>query len=188
MRAKLVAVLFIGLLATTLFGATRVEKQIIIKGTLEGELSFVELPFTDEFPYPYNVGAMGVAMGQIRGLGNSTIVTFHHPTTDGRVIDGLARIVAANGDVIRCQYSGTTTPGQEPDQLIGSADLMVTGGTGRFENASGMIHVTGYVTVAGFDVWDWPVTWVLEGAISYPGQQMQPMPRKDSRGTYIPFR
>ena len=142
-------------------------KTAEITGVLDGTLSFVELPFTDEFPFPYNVGSLGVVSGQVKGLGNSNMFTFHHPTTDGRVIDGFVSVVAANGDVIRCRYEGVTVPGQEPGQLIGSADFIVTGGTGRFENASGTIHATAYVTFMGFDVWDWPVTWVLEGTVSY---------------------
>ena len=136
-------------------------------------MTFVELPFTDVFPFPYDVGSLGVVSGPIKGLGNSNVFTFHHPappaseTEPPTVKDGRFFIVAANGDKIQGAYEGITVPGEKPDQLIGKADWVITGGTGRFANASGTIHATAYVTMAGFDVYDWPVTWVLAGNITY---------------------
>lgn len=144
-----------------------------ISGALKGTLTFVPLPFTDEFPFPYDVGTLGVVSGRVPGLGNSNVFTFHHPappptsTEPSTVEDGRFFIVAANGDRIQGTYRGTTEPGTRPDQLIGRADWVITGGTGRLANATGTIHATAYVTVAGFDVFEWPVTWVLEGTISY---------------------
>ncbi len=144
-----------------------------ISGALKGTLTFVPLPFTSAFPFPYDVGSLGVVSGRVKGLGDSNVFTFHHPapppspTEPSTVEDGRFFIVAANGDKIQGTYAGTTEPGTAPDQLIGRADWVITGGTGRFANATGTIHATAHVTFAGFGVFEWPVTWVLEGTISY---------------------
>jgi len=144
-----------------------------ISGALKGTLTFVPLPFTSDFPFPYDVGTLGVVSGRVKGLGDSNVFTFHHPapppspTEPSTVEDGRFFIVAANGDKIQGTYAGTTEPGTAPDQLIGRADWVITGGTGRFANATGTIHATAYVTFAGFGVFEWPVTWALEGTISY---------------------
>ena len=136
-----------------------------ITGVLEGTLTFV--PFG---PGYFDVDALGEASGIVKGLGRSNMFTFHRPVADGSgdVTDGLFWIVAASGDIIRGYYEGTTVYGSEPDQLIGSADFVVTGGTGRFWNASGTIQTTAYVTMdPDPTVFVWPVTRVLEGVISY---------------------
>ncbi len=144
-----------------------------ISGVLDGTLTFVELPFTSDFPFPFDVGTLAVVSGQVKELGNSNVFTFHHPgpppsqTEPSVVLDGRFFIVAANGDKIQGTYEGTTEPGEKPDQLIGKADWVITGGTGRVANVTGTIHATAYVTNAGFDVFEWPVTWVLEGTINY---------------------
>jgi hypothetical protein len=76
--------------------------------------------------------------------------------------DGLLRIVAANGDIIRGQYTGDVVWGTP---IIGTATVDITGGTGRFASASGTMSLTAYVTMV--DGSEWPVTWVLEGTINY---------------------
>ncbi len=135
-----------------------------ITGVLEGTLTFV--PFG---PGYFDVDSLGEVSGIVKGLGRSNMFTFHRPAADGSgdVINGLVRIVAASGDIIQGCYEGTTVYGSEPEQLIGSADFVVTGGTGRFWNASGTIHATAYVTMDPDPTnLVWPVTWVLEGIIS----------------------
>lgn len=134
-----------------------------ISGVLQGTLTFV--PFA---PFGiFDVNSLGVASGQVQALGRSHVFSFHRPTEQGTVVDGHFWIVTASGDKIKGVYEGTTVPGPEPNQLIGNADFQVTGGTGRFTNASGTIHATAYVTVLGFDVFEWPFTWVLEGKVNY---------------------
>ncbi len=133
---------------------------------LEGTLTFVPFP---NAVTPFDVDTLGDASGIVKDLGRTAMFTFHRPAPDGSggVKDGLVRIVAASGDTMRGQYVGTTVWGSEPNQLIGNVDFVVTGGTGRFANASGTIHATSYTTFLGFDVFEWPVTWVLEGTVSY---------------------
>jgi hypothetical protein len=59
-------------------------------------------------------------------------------------------------------------PGTDPNQLIPSANWEITGGTGRFENATGTIHAIGHVTVPDDpEALEWSATWILEGIVSY---------------------
>lgn len=148
--------------------------KIQISGILPGTFTFALLPFSDiEDPY-YQVGALGVVSGQLKSLGNSNVFNFHRPfpaaseTEPPTIKDGHFFIVAANGDRINGTYEGTVIPGTEPNQLIGSADWVITGGTGRFENATGTIYATGYVTVPDDqEALEWSATWVLEGTVYY---------------------
>jgi hypothetical protein len=135
-----------------------------IAGELKGTLTFVPFP---DFESTFDVDTIGFASGIVKGLGQTHLFTFHRPTPEQTVIDGHVWIVAAGGDVIRCVYEGTTVPGDEEDQLIGTANWVITGGTGRFAGASGTINATAYVTVIGFGVFEWPVVWVVEGTINY---------------------
>ncbi len=147
-----------------------------IKGELEGTLTFVLLPTAldpngDPVPFPDGevVDTLGDVSGIVQSIGRTNMFTFHRPWGPNLefVKDGLVRIVAANGDVIRGRYIGNTAPGTEPDQQIGTADFEITGGTGRFENATGVIHATVYITVLGVGVPEWPCTFVLEGTVNY---------------------
>ena len=139
--------------------------QII--GVLEGTDIFVPFPDSQS---TMSVDSLSHGSGIVRSLGSTHIFTFHRPLPDGTgVSDGLVKIVAANHDTLQGHYGGGTLF-QEPEppyQIIGNVDFVITGGTGRFANASGTIHATVYVTFLGFDVFEWPVTWVLEGTVEY---------------------
>jgi len=143
-----------------------------ISGELDGTLTFVPLPALDpDAPPPplLGVDTLGVASGTMKGLGLSNIFTLHRPVADaaGSVRDGHFWIIAADGDKIKGTYTGTTESVPNTNQLIGTGTWVITGGTGRFENADGTIQMTVYVTSLGFGVSEWPATWVLEGTINY---------------------
>ena len=139
-----------------------------INGVLDGMATFVLLP-TIPGPKGEAVDTLAEVSGIVQGLGRTTLFSFHRPYGPNLefIEDGLVRIVAADGDVIRGHYVGNTAPGAEPNQQISTVDYVITGGTGRFANASGTIRATVYITVLGLDVFEWPVTFVLEGAVSY---------------------
>jgi hypothetical protein len=164
-------IILLPLFLVTLLSATNAENSKgaravphRVTGELKGTLTFVPFP---DFDQPFDVDTIGFASGIVKGLGQTHLFTFHRPTPQWTVIDGHVWMVAAGGDTIRCVYEGTTEPGAESDQLIGRASWVVTGGTGRFADASGTINATAYVTVIGFDVFEWPVAWVVEGTINY---------------------
>ena len=138
-----------------------------IFGVLEGTFKFVPFPNATS---PYEVDSLGDTSGFIWSLGRASMFTFQRPDLDGNpgdVRDGLVKILITHRDTLQGEYVGTTVAGDEPDQLIGNVDFVITGGTGRFANASGTIHGTAYVLSLGFDVFEWPVVWVLKGTIEY---------------------
>lgn len=59
---------------------------------------------------------------------------------NGTINDGYARYVGANGDYIELAFSGVGFP--TPDGFVGSGFGPITGGTGRFEAASGEFNFT----------------------------------------------
>jgi hypothetical protein len=138
-----------------------------ITGVLEGTIKFVPFPNATS---PMDVDALGHAEGVIKGLGRANMFTFHRPLPDGTgVMDGLVKIVTASHDTLEAQYVGTAEFDYtvNPPQVIGHPDFEITGGTGRFANASGTIYATSYVTFLGFEVFEWPVIWILEGIVEY---------------------
>lgn len=137
-----------------------------INGVMDGILHFVPFDSSDLSDL-YAVHTVGVTTGRLRSLGFCRMFTVQKPTSAGLVIDGHVWIVTPSGDRIEGEYEGTTRPGPVPGQLLGEAEFVITGGTGRFENASGTIHATAHVTFLGFTVWTWPVVWELEGTIEY---------------------
>lgn len=170
-----VSLVFVLALAIPAFtGESNRTLQII--GTLEGSLEFVLLPGADPSNI-YAVDELGLSSGIVRGLGLSHMFQFQRPDPDSQVggmKDGHFKIVTASNDIIIGTYEGGSTEYppwfpflEEGDELIGHEVFIINGGTGRFENADGEITATAYVTFMGFDVWEWPVTWVLEGEIYY---------------------
>jgi hypothetical protein len=136
---------------------------LVIDATLEGLLSFVVYG-----PGLFDVYTLGVATGEVPGLGRSNQFTFQMPTEQGTVKNGRFFVVAANGDQIIGTYEGTTGPGDEPGKLRGHIVIVVTGGTGCFAKATGSIDAWADVTVAGWeDTARWPVIWALKGVVKY---------------------
>jgi hypothetical protein len=85
------------------------------------------------------------------------------PSGDGFTSSGVATIVAANGD----ELSGTYTLTSDGETHV--IEFTVTGGTGRFADASGTLTVI-CTTVASSQVGDlvvFEVECTLEGRISY---------------------
>jgi hypothetical protein len=90
----------------------------------------------------------------------------HQPHADGTLTGGEFRIVADSGDEIYGTYQGSAAY-VSADQISGEAALVVSGGTGRFTNASGTITGEFLETL---DDWTWAsaaVSWTLQGPISY---------------------
>ena len=107
-----------------------------IAGVLEGTFTFVPFPNATS---PIIIDSLGDSSGVVKGLGRVNMFTFHRPTPDlSGVMDGLVRIVTSSHDTIQGHYVGTAVWGQEPNQIIGNQDFVITGGTGRFTNASGV--------------------------------------------------
>ncbi len=74
---------------------------------------------------------------------------------------GTATMVAANGDMIYSTFTGTSVPRQDGKLLV-TVHHIISGGTGRFEHASG--HYTG-IAVADRTIPEGSIR--LEGVIAY---------------------
>jgi hypothetical protein len=106
-----------------------------------------------------------VAQGQLLHLGRSTLEGAHCTHLDmatgaGSLVDGMMTITAANGDTLAVAYHGTFRlyPWPNPEVMLDAAiSWTITGGTGRFANATG----TGSVGVTETEMM------VFEGTIAY---------------------
>jgi hypothetical protein len=74
-----------------------------------------------------------------------------------------ASFTAANGDILRAVGTGTSAPAG-PGQIGFTATLTFTGGTGRFADAHGEVHVTGVATLATTSAVLELTGWVAYGA------------------------
>lgn len=129
-----------------------------ISGVLDGTVSF-------EVSDLSAVITVGDCAGIVTHLGAAKLYTSHQ--SDGsQIINGLFTLVAANGDQIAGTYQGTATWDLPNRVAIGHTVFKVTGGTGRFAQASGEITSTSCVTFMGWNILEWPVTWVFEGTVS----------------------
>ena len=139
-----------------------------------------ERPFWGEFSgvanFPFNgvcellTGAPFQTVGDLRGkmthLGKTEFYTAHCAANGGMyALFGSATMVAANGDEVTLTYTATTVA--PPPVITQEIDMVITGGTGRFEGASGQLSGHVYIEYLGETVPDWPLQFVLSGFIVY---------------------
>ncbi len=162
-RTALACSLFLVLTVVTLPAAWAVSASETaprcVCGVMDGRFAFAG-PWTGPWT------TTGDVQGTLRHLGLARMTTQHTTSAEGTLSDGTFAIVAASGDEIRGSY--TATGGWISDsQVLGSADLLVEGGTGRFAGA------TGAFTAAFLETFDDPtwasarVSWTLKGAVGY---------------------
>lgn len=106
-----------------------------------------------EDPLSPNVRTTGSC--QATHLGRETFEAAHNivatgvPDANGvlpiAVVGGRATHVAANGDRLRSEYAGTGSVNLLSGRIVFALDGRYTGGTGRFETASGTTRITGVV-------------------------------------------
>lgn len=137
------------------------------RGMLTGEVTF---PFVgDECPasdiFFGGLRTDSAATGTVSHLGRVEM-TSQHCTPAGVAIEGgEMTLEAANGDELYLAYAGTAPPPGPDGVIVVSVDFDITGGTGRFEHATGGGQATAYVVFEGFDDPSWPATWVWNGAV-----------------------
>ena len=157
-------------LVLTLFSTSVIAGDINLQarpfwGSFEGEASF---PFSDACldvtGAPFQTRSY--ASGKMAHLGNSTLSTTHCATPDGgAALNGYAIFKAANGDEVWASYFAITV--QQPPIIEQEITLVIDGGTGRFENASGSLQGKIYIEFQGFADPSWPLEFVLSGWIVY---------------------
>ena len=134
-----------------------------VSGSLDGRFDFTRTWGSEWWQFYSD----GDSTGTVNHLGLSRMYTTHIPNLGtGALEHGEFRIVAANGDTILGTFEGSAAYVSE-DQLHGVATFVVSGGTGRFEGASGTIDVT-FVETLDDPTWaSAKVAWTLAGTVSY---------------------
>ena len=141
-------------------------------GTFLGEV-YWENQGVDICPPQGGFVTMSAATGQMSHLGQATMTEVHCAGFDGLPLNGTAILVAANGDKMWAAAVPSTCAWAEapPPMFAEECNYTVAGGTGRFETASGSLHMEVYVTPTGDPVADpsirFPAKFVWAGMISY---------------------
>jgi hypothetical protein len=94
--------------------------------------------------------------GSATHLGSYTVQLSFCARPGGILDDGLGTFVAANGDLLHLTFEGTSAFAP-PFTLNFTSYALFTGGTGRFDGASGQAMVTGSLDVrtgAGDGAWE----------------------------------
>jgi hypothetical protein len=115
------------------------------------------------------VQTLGDSKGSIIHLGRTTFATAHCASPDGMLaLDGHATFTAPNGDQIFATYTAHTVA-PPPPLIVQEGELSITGGTGRFQHATGRVPFTVYVNPVSPPSPEakWPVQFVFAGTISY---------------------
>lgn len=122
---------------------------------------------------PIGLRTFGEATGTATHLGLTTMGSSHctpnPPFGDppGPIVGGEMTFVGANGDTLSATYTGTpdTLPPVEGAALSGQLHVIITGGTGRFDGASGEVEMPFWGTLH----LESPitVTWAWAGTLGY---------------------
>jgi len=172
MKSK--AFLFLLALLLVLFSATVVGKSPNphprpFKGSMSGEATF-------DFTTGACLGitgapwqTIGYMEGKLTHLGKAEWFVSHCSTLDGlQLVNGEGIFVAANGDELWMTYTAELiSPFIVPGVVLYAQDNVVTGGTGRFENASGKFQTQIAITLEDLTVLTTPASGEFAGAISY---------------------
>jgi hypothetical protein len=119
---------------------------------------------TFQFPFSYN---SVVAEGEATHLGHYTLIGDFVVDVRFATGTGVYTLTAANGDMLFLDMEGHAVL---TDFTKTVANFTVTGGTGRFEGATGSFTANNLFEVAvNLSVLPNPYVGVLEGAISTPG-------------------
>lgn len=124
--------------------------------------------FVPDASCPIGLRTDTAATGTASHLGKFTYTSSH---CSGVTFAGEQTMVAANGDKLFADYQSTGPPVFPPTE-VGTVYAVrtaftITGGTGRFADATGGGLMTAHLTFMGFGVPVWPVTFEWSGTIGY---------------------
>ncbi|MFO7691575.1 MAG: hypothetical protein R6V57_00690 [Vicinamibacterales bacterium] len=136
-----------------------------VRGTLDGRFDFTRM-WGGEWWQFYSDSHV---TGTMSHLGLTHVYTTHVPNLGtGALTQGTFRIVAANGDEIRGTYEGAGTyDAHRTDLVHGAATFVISGGTGRFDGATGTINATFLETLDDPTWASAKVAWTLAGTVNY---------------------
>lgn len=130
-----------------------------MSGTMDGRFAF-----GGPWEGPWEV--TGDLSGTLHHLGLSGMQTSHTTSPEGGISGGTFTIESANGDLIQGEYTASAYYISE-DQVEGAATLSITGGTGRFDRATGTVNASFLETLDDPTWASAGVTWYLDGTIFY---------------------
>jgi len=152
---SLVALALIAMLGLT--PAALAGDEVPLTGSLQGDVVHTAVSPTVD-------SVVITAAGNVAQLGRAAITSTHLVDRVARTAVGTYEFTAANGDTVRADFVGRAMPSGTPGVLAIVENATITGGTGRFEGATGSFTVERlYDQVAGTTVG------TIEGSISSPG-------------------
>jgi hypothetical protein len=139
-----------------LAGPAAAGEEVPFKGTLEGDVTMTPL----EPPF---VSVLVEGTGNATQLGKFDVSIPHIVDRSTRTAVGSYEFIAANGDKLTADFTGQASLTDTPGVISIVETATITGGTGRFANATGSFVVERlFDTVAG------TTSGSFEGTISTP--------------------
>jgi hypothetical protein len=129
-RSFAAAVTLAALVLVGLAGPAAAGEQVPFKGSLEG-------PVTHTTVAPHTDYVVVDATGTATRLGQFTLTVPHFVDTSTRTAAGTYQFTAANGDTLTADFTGVSVPTDVPGVIYIVETATITGGTGRFEGATG---------------------------------------------------
>jgi hypothetical protein len=135
---KTVGVLMaLGIMATNVSARDGEGRVFDLKGNDSGTVQVIAQPSSS------TVTALEVSHGQATLLGQYTLVGKETIDTSTLAItNGVGTITAADGSEIFFSFTGQAQPASTPGMLTSIIHGQITGGTGRFENATGTLTLS----------------------------------------------
>lgn len=123
----------IGVLGVCAFASAslRAAELVPFKGTWTGVTESADLT---GFPV---ISIVSAGSGEVSHLGNARMVSPHTTHFFTGDTAGLQIFTAANGDALTAYCDGGATPPLPGESVVGELACTITGGTGRFEGATG---------------------------------------------------
>jgi hypothetical protein len=132
-------------------------ERVPFRGRLVGEVTRTPLN-------PPLVSALVEGTGQAAHLGRYTFTFQNVVNTSTMIGTGTLTITAANGDTLTADVTGTAGPSGTPNVVHVVETATITGGTGRFADATGGFTVERYFNMTTGETYG-----TIEGTISPPG-------------------
>ncbi len=133
------------LLVVLLGGAVRADDCVPFRGTWQGQT-------VSATPVAENVVlVVASGSGEATHLGHFQMTSPHLTYLDTFAVEGTQVFTAANGDTITATITGQFVPNAQ-GSLEGTLTGIITGGTGRFEGATGSyaFHIVAVPSAFGF--------------------------------------
>ncbi len=118
---------------------------------------------------PVDLRSVFTTTGRATHMGKLQL-DFYNCTPPGSTVTGIEMtFVAANGDKVFADYAAAGLPPVGPDPMLLEItyEFEITGGTGRFEGASGGGLIMADIEWPGFETNYWPTELTIKGAIAY---------------------